>query len=447
MFFLQQFYKQFSFQIAVYNWPEGPSEAIQAPRPEAETQLYPDAILRQAESAQRDAERSQWSIDRGIRDLEAAESSGWRWNETLVWNGEEDPLRNEWDEIHETEVWWETWETWVELPEWIPEDLWWYIRPEELEGFSGLSEEERSALIDQLEARRAESLMETASEIAEELGIEGFWEWWEAGEADLQARLDALDPEERQAFETMTPEGQRDFIRWLYAEDVAEDIGVINQAIRDTEWRLQQGWLSSTETQWLQQRAWALRAMQWAVGGAPWGSPWVGWSGGENGFYRWGIGEPLTPELLAEYGSTGHELASWLQQNNFPVYNGQPNYCGQNVWEALDAFGIQWLPTSGRHGYMWSSIMADRPSQFRQINTTPQEAPAGAIISYDRGTGGSSARQQYGHVEIALWNGSFYFGQVASWPGGSNRNPEPGSYTIFMPTSRTPGENPTSSAR
>lgn len=156
--------------------------------------------------------------------------------------------------------------------------------------------------------------------------------------------------------------------------------------------------------------------------------------------YTWWIGEPLTPELLAEYGGTWHELASWLQSNGFPVYNGQPNYCGQNCWEALNAFGIQGLPSSGRHGYAFAQICGSRPNQFRQIECSPQEAPAGAIISYQQNSGGSSARQQYWHVEIALWNNTwYYFGTVASAPGGSQKPPHPGSYTIWMPTSKTPG--------
>lgn len=448
MFFLQQLQHLFFAQIALSNNPEGPSEEVQTPKEPIES-VSPDWVLSQAETAKRDALRSQQEIDTAIWRLEGAEG----WNPELVWWEWDDTIEWDGDEGLEAEVGWtppeeSEWGETTEVLEWVPEELLWHMTPEERTNFSELPNDEQTALLDNLAARQGEALLETASEIATELWIEWFWEGGEAGEADLQERLDALSVEERQRFETMTAEEQREFIRWLYAEQLEENIAAINAALVDTEARITQWWLSAAETWALQQRAWALWAMQWTVGGAPRGTPWVGWSGGERGFYRGGIGEPLTPELLAEYGWTGHELASWLQQNNFPVYNGQPNYCGQNVGEALNAFGIQWLPTSWRHGYMWSSIMADRPSQFRQISTTPQEAPAGAIISYDRGTGGSSARQQYGHVEIALWWGrGFYFWQVASWAWWSNWNPPEGSYQIFMPTSQTPGENPNTNPR
>lgn len=153
--------------------------------------------------------------------------------------------------------------------------------------------------------------------------------------------------------------------------------------------------------------------------------------------YSWGIGQPLSAEMLAEYGWTWHELASWLQQSGYPVFEGQPNYCGKNVWEAMNAFWYQGLPNHGRNGADWKTICEARPSQFKKIDCRPEDAPAGALISYARNSGGSEARQASGHIEICLgeWRG-YYYGAVASQPGWSQKPPREWSYTIFMPTSK-----------
>lgn len=192
----------------------------------------------------------------------------------------------------------------------------------------------------------------------------------------------------------------------------------------DLEW-LRSEWL----IWWL--LAWILEAMQSMDGEQNAGRSSVNEAASS---YAGGIG--ISPEDVARYGNTGAQLAQWLQSSGFPVYNGQPFYCGQNVGMALNAFGIEWLPNSGRHGYRWAEICRSRPDQFQRVNCTPQEAPAGAIISYNRGTGWSEARQWYGHVEIALGqNRGYYFGQVANNPGGSNPNFAAGTYEIYIPTS------------
>lgn len=157
-----------------------------------------------------------------------------------------------------------------------------------------------------------------------------------------------------------------------------------------------------------------------------------------GGSYSWGIWQPLSAEMLEQYGSTGHELASWIQQRWYPVFEWQPNYCWRNVGECFNAFGYQWLPNHGRNGADWKTICEQRPNQFKKIDCRPEDAPAWALISYARNSGGSKARQASGHVEIALWEGrGYYYGAVASQPGGSQKPPHPWSYTIFMPTSKT----------
>lgn len=160
------------------------------------------------------------------------------------------------------------------------------------------------------------------------------------------------------------------------------------------------------------------------------------WNPVENG-YSGGIGQPLSPELLAQYGPVWHELASWIHQRGYPVFEWQPNYCGKNVGECMNAFGYQWLPNSGRNGADWKTICEQRPNQFKKIDCRPENAPAGALISYARNSGGSAARQASGHIEIALGEGRwYYYGAVASQPGGSQKPPREGSYSIFMPTSK-----------
>ena len=448
MYFLQQIVQQFFLQITLYNGPEGSGsrevEEVATPSESPDwAAQYPDAILRQADAADREAQWVEWKIHEAIWNLEVAE---WTW-ETAPWDWELVGQGEPW-ELQETGWEWEVepvvWETGETQWEVSPEQaqLLELMTPDERENFGELSVEEQGILMDNLHARAGEALFDRAAEIAEELWISWFGEGGEAWEAELQERLDALSPEDRASFEWMTPEEQSEFVRWLYAEEIAVAVEEIQRELTGVEQRIQQWGLWSQQMWALNNRAETLWAMRRSVQGG-----WRAGPGSSPGNYAGWIGEPLTWEFLEEYGATWHELATWLEQNQFPVYNGQPNYCGQNVGEALNGFGIQWLPSSGRHWYRWSSILAERSSQFRQVETTPQEAPAGAIISYDRNTGGSSARQQYGHVEIALWQGRwFYFGQVASGSGGSNRNPPEGSYTIFMPTSKTPGESPSSSA-
>lgn len=97
----------------------------------------------------------------------------------------------------------------------------------------------------------------------------------------------------------------------------------------------------------------------------------------------------------------GGQLATWLQQEGFPVYNGQPSMCGQNVGEAMNAFytanGMNNLQVTERprHGFKWAEIMAGRSSQFQKIECSAEEAPAGALISYQAGPGGSAAYADY----------------------------------------------------
>ncbi len=136
-------------------------------------------------------------------------------------------------------------------------------------------------------------------------------------------------------------------------------------------------------------------------------------------------------EWFWNYGPVWDQLASFLITHR-PVYNGQPYYCGQNVWEALNHFGIEGLPQSGRHGHKWADICRSRPNQFQKWEWRAEDAPAWAVISYHKNTWWSQERQEHGHVEIALGNGQFYFGQINNHPGGSNTSPQPWEYEIYI---------------
>lgn len=245
--------------------------------------------------------------------------------------------------------------------------------------------------------------------------------------ASLERWLWELDSSTIQALEGLIPwigeEGRPAAVESRIT-DIAESVG--NTTALDLEWLKSDGLL------------WAILAML---------IEFMQWSKDSNGNSIWGLAGNssladiagaigLTPEQQEQFGETGTQLSMWLAKSGYPAFNGQPNYCGQNVGMALNAFGIKGLPDGWRHGYRWAEICASRPSQFKKVTKecTPQTAPAWAIISYDKGTGWSDARQQYGHVEIACGNNTwYYFGKKANNPGWSNPGFKRGSYEIYVP--------------
>lgn len=263
--------------------------------------------------------------------------------------------------------------------------------------------------------------MENVQTVAERNGMIGTWEEeppvWEDGQEvsvpeispeEVERRTTSLESDRARTQETIAR-----YPQWSPKRQAAE-----------TEMSAIQMLLNIIEHGSINPPAWAVDG-QW--------NPLEWWNS-----YSWGVGQPLSTEMLAKYWGTWHELASWLQQRWYPVFEWQPNYCGKNVGEAMNAFWYKWLPNSGRNGADWKAICEQRPNQFKKIDCTPQNAPAGALISYARNSGGSAARQASGHIEIALWEWKwYYYGAVASQPGGSQKPPRPWSYTIFMPTSKT----------
>ncbi len=127
-------------------------------------------------------------------------------------------------------------------------------------------------------------------------------------------------------------------------------------------------------------------------------------------------------------------IVSFLERRNYASFSERKNNCGKNVWMALNAFWIPWLPDNGRHWYRWGSFLENHSMFEEKPGMNAQSAPAGSVISYNKWTGWSDARKEYGHVEIALWSWKgYYFGKLASNPGWSNKNPQQKDYRVFVP--------------
>lgn len=269
------------------------------------------------------------------------------------------------------------------------------------------------------EEKTSEEVLAEAEKLALELGYEDF-----LAEAEQEGILEGKTPEEIEKI-------LADRLATLEAEKARIEAELQNPSLD-----------AGTRTQ-LETRRDAIGMMQNTYSWGGQGSL----NGPGGNFYSGGIG--IDPQDAERYGPMGGQLATWLQQKWFPVYNGAPSHCGQNVGEAMNAFYRDiWMPQlqiqdRPRHGFKWAEIMANKPDQFVKINCRAEDAPAGALISYKNGPGGSAAFADFGHIEIALWQGKwFYFGTVANSPGGSKRPPVEWDYAVYMPK-WTPWESPT----
>lgn len=127
-------------------------------------------------------------------------------------------------------------------------------------------------------------------------------------------------------------------------------------------------------------------------------------------------------------------LANYISERGYPIWkNGA--YCGQNVGNMLSLFGSPQLPSWGRHGYRWTSFLDWNPGFTKVRINSPSEAEAGGICVYDKWFGYTDERMAYGHVEIALWNGEFYYWSKRNRPGWSidaSRNPDNSGFTWYV---------------
>lgn len=378
MYFLQQIKTQFIAQCINYQSIEWGGNVDRTEQVDNKTEwlIAPE----EADWILSDATWTARHLDGNAARLEAAEARliGWEWDAEVVWQQWVDEL---WEERTDGLI------QWPETGEENPASVW-------------------------------TASMETAQKVADRNDMWGAWDEeppaWEYGEENAVEQPDEAELARRQ--------------QSLLAD---------REATRE---RLSQAEPNSPEARAAQQEMSALNMflniLQFGSVNPPSWAVDSQWNPAESS-YSGGIGQPLSAEMLRQYWGVWHELASWIQQKGFPVYEGQPNYCGKNVWECMNAFGYLWLPNSGRNGADWKTICEARPSQFKKIDCRPEDAPAGALISYERNSGGSVARQKSGHIEIALWEGKwYYYGAVASQPGWSQKPPMEWKYSIFMPTSK-----------
>jgi len=335
--------------------------------------------------------------------------------------------------VHNWEL--ESWMTaWGILPETVSQVKVWdtiYERKWLQWEFISVSEEGKTPT--RLTIREGDSIIINEVKTQEQISVErkkidAELEWTEGRDKDIRKQL---------------------LLKWIHQLD-NRALRIINKTVWDTS-----GWIEKTvstiaSTPWIEWGGlekiegggviWAIINMIIDALGAEWFGKTedVSWLGSVNDYIQESWWKPLTAEELAVFGNTWSQLAAWIRSINYRKFVNKPWNCGANVGEALEAFGMKWLPQSGRHWYLWGKFCAERPNQFKEYKGTPYDAPAWAIISYSQNTGWSAARQKYGHVEIAMWNNTwFYFGQKNTRPGGSNPNPKPGDYRIYVPVSKT----------
>lgn len=375
MYFLEQLKKQIISSVIAYQSPLEANAWAEVVDNTQKAPMGPDDVRYLSTDAEQVTRNMQ--IRWAQLESTAAEIDGWEWNSELVWQ--------EWNDMF--------WE-WIEQGAEHPDSVW----TASMEDIQDVAD--RNGMADVWDEEPI--LWEDGNEIqAEELNPEEITRRRLALESNRNSVQDRIDrfPE----WSTEAQDAQREMSAIKMLLNILE-YGSINPPSIDSEWN-------------------------------PVSHP--GWSNS----YGWWIGERYTgwiSELSPEQAVVWHELASWLQQRWYPVFEWQPNYCGKNVWEAMNEFGYKGLPNHWRNGADWARICAERPNQFQQINCRPEDAPAGALISYERNSGWSTARQASGHIEIALWEWrGYYYGAVASQPGWSQKPPREWSYTIWMPTSKT----------
>jgi len=443
MFFLKQIQEQFFLQITMSvgpGGPEGQTEVEQAPSPvdAPEAWITMDEAASAARNATREAESDREEIDSGITKLAEAEwwthpaerdsapLEAWDGNDTLIWDEGDDTLdpnntapwagETELQQARRAEVIAELTENW-EFSEWMDGP-------------------EREALI---QARLEQQAIEIESDLAVEDAMSLIEEEWFAEllfESEVEAeefRQSIIDWLELDG--TETPEEIEALIQEQFSTLRNERMAILNRQAEEIQRNLDNPNITPQRRQQFNRELNANNVARNIVSG--WGV-----SGEYGNFNQWWIG--ISPDQNELYGDIWSEFAQFLEARWFRPYDASPNLCGKNCGEALnDFYRTSWRPElqindRPRHGYRWAEICANRPDDFVKLNCTPQEAPAWAIISYNRWTWGSAARWEYGHVEIALGENTWYY----YWanrpnPGWSNPNFTSDSYQIYMPKSQT----------
>jgi hypothetical protein len=244
-----------------------------------------------------------------------------------------------------------------------------------------------------------------------------------------QAYLDSISNESERLWEQfwLPAETVRDLWLGLTRDNVEWDIWYIWRTLWDvskyTKENVSNDWnlLSNLVKLIWYLFPWAEGFLNWMLGDLE--SKWY-WSIEWWWAFEWAWWSKLWKELA--------EFCKWFTPRDW-----QKNWCWRNVWDALEAFWkipnvweLRW------HWADWWTNLAKR-SDFTEVtdvyDVMQNPPPAWAIISYQRNSWWSSARQSYWHVEVALWDWRYFFWQIASWPWGSNRNPQRWTYRIFLP--------------
>lgn len=445
MYFLEQLQRQFMNNIVSYNHPtEGPWNSVDTTSWVEKTQDTPMTPEWARELAE-DAGRTSGRMKVKSTDLEAgaAELIGGEWDDTTRWDDWGDVLG--WAAEAQVSPEWVTevatqtpeeerasviaeLEAGGQFPEWMDEEA----REELIQARLEANDTEKPMTEEEIQALDAKH--QEILEYARGLGLE----WLDAEE--IKNVFWDMTPEQITEFEAMTPEEQTEFMLWK-SETLME---ANKQILAEREAELEaerEAWVSPERERAI---AWEQRQIQSARNAISWnwpGNTWFFRWGSENAMMPWGEAGTLTPEQLAEFWPMWWELAAYAL--TCEPATGEKSYCGKNTWEMLNSYYRSiWKPElqindRPRHGYIWASLLAGRPDQFKEISVTPQNAPVWCLISYAAGPGWSSAFAQYGHIETKCSENQYHFWQVASSPGGSKRPPQEWEYRVFMPTSKT----------
>ncbi|MCH8518184.1 hypothetical protein LAT59_00260 [Candidatus Gracilibacteria bacterium] len=408
MFTFQYILRQFYLQIYVFAGPEqaGGIEDVNPLEGTSSPTVSPEGLAHNADTTARAAEAAHGELDDRMARLSEIEEGV---DSSDQFEGTQEAGRDTIEDTGDSEL------EDIINPELRNEIITAMNEDERRDFESKTPEEQQEYLETQIQNRKNEEILDMMTT----LGIEGL-----DGES-LQSVFGEMTPDEIVEFEALSPEEQSRFMQERF-ESWRERTELI---LDQEEERLQQERVTASPQRQAQidQRTEQIgQARESARGEGP----------GNTNFFR-GEAARMTPEQLAEFGITGQRLAEYAA--TCTPSTGEEFMCGQNTGDALNGFYDSIdkpelkINDRPRHGYTWSQMLASRPNDYREVEVSAQDAPPGAIISYAAGPGGSVPFSQFGHVEIALGNGSYYFGQIAQSPGGSRRPPVEGQYRVFMP--------------
>lgn len=149
-----------------------------------------------------------------------------------------------------------------------------------------------------------------------------------------------------------------------------------------------------------------------------------------------GVPPPAQPGTQREGGN--QSLADFASTFN-GGHAAEPGYCARGVLNILEGYGIQGLTRGDAYTQIgnFNTLAADPNSGWTAIAiSNPADAPAGAVLIYDRNpNGGSTGGANYGHIEIAGGNGTYISDSVRNNYGGTVPQNFTGYAYIYNPPS------------